>query len=110
MYVLSLFMTKKNLLIQSNIMFSHTFKEGNQCADFMTKRVASCDGLLLHEAPPLGLIILLISDVASTFILRLAFLFCFFSFLFIIVTKKISSNGRSSIRRTILNSNCIRRR
>jgi len=69
----------KDFLLQSNITVSHTLREGNQSADFMAKLGASSDvGLLLHEAPPTGLITLLRSDVVGIFFLRA----CFFGFFF----------------------------
>jgi ribonuclease HI len=77
----------KHLLNQINVTVSHTLREGNQCADFMTKLGVSSDvDLLLHESPPVDLINLLRSDYVGTLFL---FLFLFFLFLpFSIVTKK----------------------
>jgi len=61
----------KHLLHQINVTVSHTLREGNQCADFMTKFGASSDiDLLLHESLPDGLINLFKSDVDDTLFLR----------------------------------------
>ena len=61
----------KYLLHQINVTVSHTLREGNQCADFMTKLGASSNiDLLLHKSPPDGLINLLKSDDDGTLFLR----------------------------------------
>jgi len=79
MSIRSLFKTK-DLLFQSNITVSHTLREGNKNADFMTKLRASSDvGLNFHETSPTGLITLLTSDATGTFFPRLvSFLFFIF--------------------------------
>jgi len=61
----------KKLLNQINVTISHTFREGNQCEDFMAKLGASSDvDLLLHETPLVGLINLLRNDADGIFFHR----------------------------------------
>ncbi|GAU40444.1 hypothetical protein TSUD_397630 [Trifolium subterraneum] len=59
------------LICQSNVTLCHTFREGNQCADFLTKLGASSDAdLIIHASPPNGIFDLLKSDSSGTFFLR----------------------------------------
>jgi len=61
----------KQMLQQTNIMVSHTFREGNHCADYTAKLEASSDVKLLHHnVPPTGLVNLLSSDATDTLFLR----------------------------------------
>ncbi|GAU41508.1 hypothetical protein TSUD_302460 [Trifolium subterraneum] len=61
----------KELISQSNVTLCHTFREGNQCADFLAKLGASSDAdLIIHASPPDGIFDLLKSDSFGTFFLR----------------------------------------
>jgi len=61
----------KQMLQQTNVMVSHTLREGNHCADYMAKLGVSSDvELLRHDVPPAGLVNLLSSDAADTLLLR----------------------------------------
>jgi len=59
--------------------FSHS-KEGNQCADFMAKLEVSSDvDLLLHESPPVILLIFLEAMPMALYSSGSSYLFLFFS-------------------------------
>ncbi|GAU50506.1 hypothetical protein TSUD_409810 [Trifolium subterraneum] len=61
----------KELLSNINVSLCHTLREGNQCADFFAKHGASSDvDLFIHASPPEGILDLLRSDAAGTFLLR----------------------------------------
>jgi len=61
----------KDLLSTRNYYLHHSLREGNQCADFLTKLEASNDMVLtIHSHPPKGLIPLLQSDELGTLFLR----------------------------------------
>ncbi|GAU12290.1 hypothetical protein TSUD_141980 [Trifolium subterraneum] len=61
----------KEFISQSNVTLCHTFREGNQCADFLAKLGASSDAdLIIHASPPDGIFDLLKSDSSGTFFLR----------------------------------------
>jgi len=61
----------KALLSQANYSLHHTLREGNQCADFMTKLGASSDDIFLsHQFPPDYLRPLLRIDTPGTLFLR----------------------------------------
>ncbi|GAU33795.1 hypothetical protein TSUD_221330 [Trifolium subterraneum] len=61
----------KELISQSNITLCHTFRDGNQCVDFLAKLGASSDAdLIIHASPPDDIFDLLKSDSFGTFFLR----------------------------------------
>jgi len=61
----------KQMLQQMNVTGSHTLREGNKCAHYMTKFEASSDvEFLFHNLPPASLVDLLKSDAAGTLFLR----------------------------------------
>ena len=61
----------KQMLHQTNATVSHTLREGNHCADYMTKLGASSDvELLRHDVLLAGLVNFLTSDAADTLFLR----------------------------------------
>ena len=61
----------QELLSEENVTLHHTLREGNQCADFLTKLGASSDDVLLeHPQPPADLRPLLRTDVLGTLFLR----------------------------------------
>ena len=61
----------KDLIDQNNVTICHTLREGNQCADFMTKLGASSDIELLHYAsPPKDLFHLLRLDAIGNYFSR----------------------------------------
>ena len=61
----------KDLLSTVNYSLSHTFREGNQCADCFAKLgAASDDALLIHSMPPNDLCPFLKNDASGTLYLR----------------------------------------
>jgi len=47
----------KDLILQSNVIISHTLRDDNQCADYLTKLgVSTNNDLLIYDAPPEGLL------------------------------------------------------
>ncbi|AES88910.1 hypothetical protein MTR_4g064720 [Medicago truncatula] len=61
----------KDLMSSGTYSLLHSFREGNQCADFMAKLGASNDvELSIHSSPPEDLLPLLKTDELGTCILR----------------------------------------
>lgn len=66
-----LFQDVKDLIKQSNVIVCHVLREGNHCADFMTKLGASSDiELLYHAYPPEDFLYLLRMDATGTYYSR----------------------------------------
>jgi hypothetical protein len=61
----------KDLVANHNFSLYHTIREGNQCADFLVKLVATSDAdLIIHSSPPVDLLSQLKIDVSGTFFSR----------------------------------------
>jgi hypothetical protein len=57
----------KDLIRQGNVTVCHTLREGNQCADFMSKLgVGLCTEMLYHVSPLANLLYLLRMDAVGT--------------------------------------------
>jgi len=61
----------KDIIASRNFAIQHTFREGNQCADYMVKLGASSDiRFLLHSTAPQDLLGMLRNDAMGVFFPR----------------------------------------